>query len=380
MYTIVHEFPHDLFKVREGPCVSLFMPTYTKAPDYKQNQIVFKNLVRDMEKSLLQKYPRRSHQYIIDTFKDMADDLELWSNISEGLAVFYARGETIVYCLSKPVKELIVVADSLHIKPLIENFQYADCYHALGINREEFTLFNGTRYCVNEVRLGKDIPNNIIDELGEDYSSAYISGRYGGANSEGTYHGHGDKSKLIAQDTEKFFRFVDKAVYDHYSKLTKFPLVLIALPEYQNVFREVSDNPYLLDEGINTNYDIFTVDKLNEEIWKVVEPIYKKKEEELLERFENSRSNDLASADLADIAKSSISNRIETLIVEQDRIIPGRVNKINGDIEEGMLDHPEFGDLLNDIVLLTIQNGGRIIVLPKEAMPEDTGLAAIYRY
>lgn len=380
MYTVTDKFPHELFKTREGPCVSLFMPTHTQAPDYKKNLIIFKNLIKDLEKSLMQTYPRRGHQSIIDSFKELENDIEFWSNISEGLAVFHAQGETIVYYLNKPVKKLVVVADSLHIKPLIESFQYADCYHVLGINREGFTLFNGTRYRVTEVKLGDDVPDNIVDALGEDYSSSYISGRYGRAASDSTYHGHGDKSKIVQQDTEKFFRFVDKAVYENYSKPTKYPLVLIALPEYQKMFREISNNPFLMDEGIRTNYDIFSVDKLNDEIWKVVEPVYSEKADELIERFENSRSIDLASADLAEIARSSISNRIATLIVELDRIIPGKVNQATGAIETGELDHPEFGDLLNDIVLLTIQNGGNVIVLPQERMPTDTGLAAIFRY
>lgn len=379
MYKIVNEFPHELLNATEGPFISLYQPTHRYSPENKQDVILFKNLVSEIEDSLTQKYPKRDNKPIIDLFTKLGNDKAIWDYTSEGIAVLYANGQAIIYKLNRPVKELVIVTNSFHIKPLIRNFQSADSYHALGINREGFTLFDGNRYGIEEVDLDDDIPNNIIEVLGDDFSSSYISGRHGKIGKEG-YHGYDDKSKIVHIDTEKFFRFVDKAVLENYSKPTNLPLILIALPEYHNLFRKISQNPFLLEEGIKANYDILTVDKLKEEMWKVVETIYLKKTQELVEDFENSKSKSLATDDIAQIAKSSISNKIKTILIEADRIIPGRINSITGDIEEGELSHPEFGDLLNDIALMVIQNGGNIVMLPKERMPSTTGAAAIYRF
>lgn len=380
MYKIVNDFPNDLINATEGPFISLYQPTHRYSPENKQDPIRFKNLIKEVEMSLAQKYPKRDKKPILNMLNSIANDTKFWTYTNEGIAVFYAEGQTIVYKLNRPTKELVVVSDNFHIKPLIRKFQSADNYHALGLNREGFTLFEGNRYGVDEVDLDDDIPNNIRDVLGEDFSSSYITGRYGGTRGQGNYHGHGDKSKNTSRDTEKFFRFVDKAVLDNYSKQTELPLILIALPEYHNIFRKVSKNPYLLDEGIKKNYDISTIDTLKDDLWKAIEPTYLNMTGELVKRFENQRAQSLGSGDLASVAKACVNNQVHTVLIESDRVVPGRVNPITGALEEGELSNPEFGDLLNDYALLTLKYGGKVVMLPKDKMPTTTGVAAIYRF
>lgn len=380
MYKIVNGFPNDFFNATEGPFISLYQPTHKHSPDNKQNPIRFKNLIREIEDSLEQKYSRRESQPIIDLFNKIGNDTKFWTYTYEGIAVFYANGQIIIYNLSRPPKELVVVSNSFHIKPLIRKFQSADSYHVLGLNREGFTLFEGNRYGVSEVILDDDIPNNIIDALGEDLSSSYITGRYGGSGGQGNYHGHGDKSKMISNDTEKFFRFVDEIVLENYSKKKQLPLILVALPEYHSLFTKISNNPHLLDEGIKLNYDILTIDSLKEKMWELVEPTYIKKTEDLVKNYKIFWDKSLASSDIAQTAKACVNNRIGTVLIESDRVIPGRINPSNGDLEIGELNNPEFGDLLNDIALLVLQNGGNVVMLPKERMPTTTGIAASYRF
>ena len=75
--------------------------------------------------------------------------------------------------------------------------------------------------------------------------------------------------KIIIMELQHFLKI-------DYSKPTNFPLILIALPEYRNLFRKISRNPFLLKEGVMTNYNIFTVNELKNEMWKAVEHIRQK--------------------------------------------------------------------------------------------------------
>ena len=350
MYKIVNDFPNELLNAKEGPFISLYQPTHRQSPENKQDIIRFKNLTKEMEISLKQKYPKNEITSIINLFNKISEDKELWITVLDGLGVLYAEGQAIIYKLARPVKELVVVSDSFHIKPLIRNFQSADRYHVLGLNREEFTLFEGNRYGFDEVEIGTDIPKTIKEALGEEYISTYVkANRYGGAGERGNYHGHYGRKEGIEVDTEKFFRVVDRVVADNYSKKTKLPLLLIALPEYHTLFKEISHNPYLLEEGIRNNYDALTVSKLKTGVWDVIEPLYLKKTEELVTRFETQRAQDYGSDDIVQVAKACAENRIDTVLLESDRIIPGRINQGSGSIEEGELRNPEFGDLLNNI-------------------------------
>lgn len=379
MYRIVNDFPNELFKATEGPFISLYQPTHRHSPEKNQDVIRFKNLVKEVERLLELKYPKKEISTIMEDFIRLSEDKQFWINTYDGLGILHAEGQTIIYKLSRPVKELVVVGDNFHIKPLIRNFQSADRYHVLGLNRHGFTLFEGNRYGFDEVDLDEDIPNNIRDVLGDEFTSSYITGRYGAAGGPAVFHGSGSRKDEIEKDTEKFFRFVDRVVLENYSKPTQLPLVLVALPEYHTLFRKISHNPYLLEEGVKTNYDILTVDKLKDTFWEVIEPSYLRKTEALIQKFETSRSQHLGSDDIAQIARACVENRIDTVLLEADRLIPGRVNRETGQLEEGE-SGAEYGDILNDIAEIVISNGGNVVILPKDRMPSTTGAAASYRF
>ena len=63
-------------------------------------------------------------------------------------------------------------------------------------------------------------------------------------------------------DTEKYFRYVDDFVTENYSKPSELPLILVALPEHHSLFSKISDNPYLLEDGINISYESLEMDEI----------------------------------------------------------------------------------------------------------------------
>ena len=68
-------------------------------------------------------------------------------------------------------------------------------------------------------------------------------------------HGHGSKKDEVDVDADRFFRAVDRAVLEHHSRPSGLPLILAALPEHHNLFRQVSQNSFLLVDGIDIHPD-----------------------------------------------------------------------------------------------------------------------------
>ena len=93
------------------------------------------------------------------------------------------------------------------------------------------------------------------------------------------------------------------------------------------------------------NYDILTVDRLKEAVWEIIEPIYLNKTKEVVTRFQEARARFNGSDDLAQIARACAENRVDTIILEADRLIPGRIKLESGTIEEGDKDLLQYGDL-----------------------------------
>ncbi len=139
LYEIVSDFPNEIIYEKEGgPFISLYQPTHRHRPENKQDIIRFKNLAQNIENSLKQKYAEKEISLLMKPFNELAENKLFWNHTTDGLAILASKRKCVVYKLQRPVKELAVVSDSFHIKPLIRTFQSADRYHLLGLNRKIF--------------------------------------------------------------------------------------------------------------------------------------------------------------------------------------------------------------------------------------------------
>jgi hypothetical protein len=193
-------------------------------------------------------------------------------------------------------------------------------------------------------------------------------------------YGTGSKSELVDNDTERFFRAVDRAILQQYSQPSELPLMVAALPEHHSIFQRISRNPFLMAAGIDTNPDVLTIETLRDRAWRVVEPHYLARLAGLVATFEAARAQELGDHDLAQVARSAVAGRVSTLLIEADRHVPGRIGTVTGRIEFDDLAHPEVDDLLADLGELALKNGGQVVIVPAERMPTCTGIAAIYRF
>jgi len=367
----------------QPPCLSLYQPTHRSNPENKQDSIRFRNLVKDLETSLQQKYPAVKTCLLLEPFEALTKDREFWNHTLDGLAVMGGPDLFQVYQIHRPVAEFAVVADSFHLKPLRRLLQSVDRYQILGFSLNKIRLFEGNRDVIDEIELVPSVPRTIEEALGYELTEPHLTGRpFGGTGQSNTaiHHGQGGKKDEVDIDTERFFRAIDRAVLENYSRPSGLPLMLAALPDHHNLFRRVSHNPFLMAEGIMVNPDAMSIDELQERAWQVVEPQYQAQLTALVEEYALANSKGLGSTDLVQIAHASVNGQIATLLIESDRQIPGRLDIQTGKIEFADLDHPQIDDLLDDLGEQVEKMGGKVMVISSERIPSQTGLAAIYRY
>jgi hypothetical protein len=384
MQIITEKLVQDLLAIEEAPCLSLYMPTNRHHPDNRQDPIRYKNLLKEMEQSLLQKYSSEETKTFLAPLEPLTQDDEFWNNSLDGLSVFSAPNFLQIVKLPIPVETLAVVADSFHTKPLRKYLQSTDRYHLLGLSRHEFTLFEGNRHSLDEIDLSEDIPKTIEEALGEELTDEHTTvASYGGSagDSNAMHHGHGGKKDQVDLDAERFFRVVSKEVEENYSKPLGLPLVLAALPEHHHLFQKVNKNGALLKEGIQVNPSSVSREKLAELAWKVMEPAYLTNLKNQAEQFSQAKAGGKGTDDYKELAVAAVEGRIETLLVEADKIIAARItNLVTGNTQKKDMDNPRVDDLLDDMGELVIKMGGKVVVMPPDKMPTDKGLAGIFRY
>ncbi|MGP1664442.1 MAG: baeRF3 domain-containing protein [Rhodanobacter sp.] len=382
MDLLANDYPSVILAERAGPCLSLYQPTHRQRPQNAQDPIRFRNLIKQLSQSLQKKYPQRDIASLLAPLHALAGDSKSWNRTFDGLAVLAAPDFFRVYRLQRPVAELAVVADSFHTKPLLRIVQSTDRYHVLGLNRHGVRLFEGNRDYLDEIILAPEVPRTLDDALDRDIERDRATRTHGPINT-GTMGRHGAsdvKQDAIRADTEHFFRAVDRSVLEHHTRPTGLPLLLAAMPEHHHLFREVSHNPNLLEGSIDTHPDDLDLDGLRRRAWDQVQPYYLQRLAGFVDRFHAAVPRQQASENLADAASAVIAGRIDVLLLEAERQIPGRMDPRNGEITMGKLDDPQVDDLLDDLGERVMATGGEVVMVPAERMPTQTGLAAIYRF
>lgn len=384
MKLITQEMMPKLLSAGEGTCLSLYLPTHRNHPENLQDPIRFKNLLKQLEDSLLQTHTGDEVKAMLQQFEELGNNIDFWNHTPDGIAVLCAPGLFEVIGLPVYVEELAVVADSLHTKPLRKYLQSVDRFQVLGLSLHDMQLFEGNRHSIAPVEMKEAMPSNIKQALGDELTEEHLTvASYGGSGgaSVNMVHGHGSRKDELDKDAERYFRVVAREVADRYSKPSGLPLILAALPEHHNLFKKVSNNPMLVAEGVTINPKDISNSELAARAWQVVEPEYLQRLAAAADSFNLARSKELGSSDMAEVARAAVEARVDTLLLESNRVIAGRIKDMTtGVIETEDLQNPEVDDLLDDIAEIVTRMGGKVMVVPTENMPVSTGIAATYRY
>ena len=379
----------------DPPCVSIYLPTATSFPDTQQDRIRYRNLVDQAEAGVREYLTPGRVWPLLQRFRELAADDAFWAHRRSGLAVLGSPDAFHVFELNRPVPERLVVATSFHVKPLLRTAQSADRFHVLGLQREEVKLYEGNRDELTLVRPA-GVPWTVGEALGDqshlqpkDYASHPKNGEAKGKSGEPTRHsprgtnpgpGHPAKGDDAKSDAERFFRAVDRAVWEHVSQESGLPLVIAALPEHQAIFRAVSHNPRVVAQGIERNPGSMSAEQLREAAWKCVEPVYRARLEKFVEDFNTAKAREQASGDLSAVARAAHEGRVGVLLVEAERVVPGRLDPNTGDALPAAEDARDVDDLLDDVAEAVLRTKGTVVVVPRDRMPTRTGLAATNRF
>ncbi len=380
MFEIVKDFPNPMMFLAAKPCISLYQTTHRNSPDKKQDPIVFKNLIQTIEQELERKYNLTETTALMQPFYDLKEDAAFWNNSLDGIAVLANPEKCIVYSLSRTMPNLAVVANDFHIMPLIRAFQSSDQYLLLGLGGSEFSLYQGNRYEIKPLELPAATPTTMNEILGATLSEPSLGQRSSQAGGSSVFYGHGGKNDENEKDLEKFFRYIDKFVLENYSKTMKLPLVLVSLTEYQGEFKALSNNPYLMKEGIEVSPDALNKEQLREGAWNIVLSSYLAKTKTLVEAFQAAQASGKGSDFPEDIADAVYLKKVKKLIVEDGKVILGKFDETTGKLKFGTSDQAGYGNVLDALIKNILQDKGEVVVLPKEKMPGISGIAALFRY
>jgi len=375
---------NELSQNSKGPCLSLYLPTHRHFPENQQDPIRFRGLLKSSQADLEKLHDAQQVKSLMDPLEKLAGEHDFWTHCLDGLAVFSAPGFFKIITLQRPVQELSIVADSFHTKPLRRFLQTTGRYQILGLSLQGMKLFEGNRDTLDELHPATGVPRTLNDALGEELTEPHQTvasyGGNGGTKGNAMRHGHGGQKDETDIDRDRYFRAVDRAILEHHSRPSDLPLMLAALPEHHGVFHAISQNPFLMKEGIKLNYEVVPKEELRLLGWSIFEPHHQARMAGLADDFEVAKSKGLGVEELEKVAEAAFNGRVSKLMIEADREVVGRIHPGSGNVHIETSEDSHGDDLLDDLGELVLKQGGEVFVVPAGVMPTTTGAAATCRY
>ncbi|PKO09502.1 MAG: hypothetical protein CVU40_09370 [Chloroflexi bacterium HGW-Chloroflexi-2] len=373
----------SLSEVQGKICVSIFLPTHRAGKETEQDPIRFKNLLREVEKQLLDDGVRRPE---VEKFLSPAEELLIesgfWRQQSEGLAVFISHDHFYTFRLPVRFDELIVISSSFHLKPLLPFFAKDGHFYVLALSQNQIRLLEGTRHTVDEIDTEETLPNLAKAMEYERYHKDLqfhtgTAARQSG-ESAAMFHGHDpsddDKKRIL-----RWFHKVDEALSTVFSD-EKSPLVLIGVDYLIPLYKQANSYPHLIELAVYGNPEELSAAEIHNKTWTLIVPRFTEDEEIAYRKYHELKNQNRTARTIDEILFAAHHGRVDSLFVATGEQIWGYYDLAKQILEVHHEHQTGDHDLLNVAAIQTILNGGTVYAVDFEKVPDGTLLAAIFRY
>jgi hypothetical protein len=373
-----------LSEPREGPCVSIYLPTHRKSREIEQDPIRLKNLLAEAETQLVDSGLRSPlAQQMLNPAVELLDDYDFWQHQSYGLALFLADDFLLGYRLPFHFQELVIVTDRFHIKPLMPVLSGDGRFYVLALSQNSVRLLHGTRFSISEVEV-EDIPESLAEALWADdaerqlqhHTSTSANSTRGGRM---MFHGHGVVKDDKKDNILRYFQQIDRGLQDVLGD-DSAPLLLAGVDYLLPIYREANSYRSLLKDSIEGNPEELSEKELHHHAWELVEPVFQIALQGARARYAELTSTDRASKDLRTIVAAAYYGRVDTLFVALGAHQWGVFDPSSNTVLFHADAAPGRHDLLDAAAVETLVHGGTVYAVEPDRIPEDTPAAAIFRW
>lgn len=298
---------------------------------------------------------------------DLLDDDDFWKFQANSLAVFVTPDALRSFRLPNHLTDMVQVSDRFHIKPLLRAVSVQQHAFVLALAENEVRLIEVfADLPAQEVKVA-DMPKDAASAAGTaNVNSRSYAQRKGGAE--------GQNVLLRA-----FCRKVDAALRPVLSGRSE-PLILAAADPLLGMFRSVSSHDHLAAKGIKTSPVRKSAADLAQDARPILDALHGQTLAQFHDLFAARESEGRASTQVARAARAATFGAVDTLLVDIDQVVPGRVDETTGvvtfDKEESAVSY----GVVDEIAGRVLASGGRILAVRREDIPQGASLAAILRW
>ncbi len=356
-----------LNRLRSDVCVSIYLPTTPISQDVQASRITFGNLARtaigQLQDAGTDKRVIAAVQGLLDGLRE---DHDFWRFQAHSLAVLATPEAVRTYRLANQLREIVVVSDRFHLKPLLRAVTFPQAAYILAISENAVRLIEVSADLPAATVMVPGLPAGAADAVGKSsVNDRSPSGRLQG--SEG-------QTILLTQ----FVRKVDAALRPLLAA-DDTPVILAATQPIVSLFRAVSTVPVLPDV-IAGSPDRMGEADLASAARPILDAYHAAKLAEFRDRFERMAGQGRVTTDIADAARAATFGSIESLLIDMDDVLYGTVEEETGAIHlDGSGAAHNYG-VVDEIAGRALRTGARVLAVRRPDIPGGGALAAILRH
>ncbi len=368
---------------RSFDSVSIFMPTYKLGAELRQNPVRLKNLLREVEERLANGAPRPVEvKKFLTPLRELLKDGLFWQHPDDGLAIFLSQEMFRYYRLPLNFKELVVVSDRFHIKPLLPLFSGDGRFYVLALSQNEVKLLQCTRYAAKEMDLAGVVPLSLAEALNYDEverTLQYHSGTSGKGKESIVVHGQGS-GDVAKKNIMRYFLQIDRGLQREILREENAPLVLAGVDYLQPIYKEANTYQHLFDGAITGNPEGLSAEELRKRAWTLVQPHFDQAQAAAISEYRHLIGTGHTSNNIEEIVSNAYLGRVELLFVALGVQRWGTFDGSSNTIKMHEKAEPCDADLLDLAAAHTLIHRGMVYAIEPEQIPDGLPVAAVFRH
>lgn len=352
----------ELKSIRSENCITIILTTHRTKPDYLNDGLRLKNLIKDVETRLMADVGKKEAEKLLKRVNDLAATIDHSQNL-ESLILFVNEDIAEYTRLPIPVEDRVVIDETFATRDLVRALHQEAQYYILVLSQEKSRLIEAANdKSVQEVR--KEFPYENTDFLVTNRSAHSVGSK---------------QTSLIAE----YFNQTDKRV-NRVRKGNPLPVLVCGLEENVNQYMKVADlKDTIFPFHVYKNMINEPIHVIVEEAWKMMRDYIIKRNNERKEELRKAVTENKFLSDTNEIWRAIHEGRIKTLFVEQGLFQPAILsedNVIQYVPEERRDETGIIDDIYDEMIEANMDYGGDVVFLPKGELDKFNGFGAITRY
>ncbi|MDC8000187.1 hypothetical protein POV26_04020 [Aequorivita todarodis] len=351
----------QLKDIRSENCITIIATTHRTKPDYLNDGLRLKNLIKEAEDRLMADTSKRNATHLMEKLNTLAAEIDHSQNL-ESLMLF-VNDEVAQYTrLPIKVEDRVVIDETFATRDLVRAMHLETHYYILVLSQEKIRLIEAMNDKIIR-EIGNPFPIENTQFFSKNRAAAAIASR---------------QTSLIAE----YFNQADKKV-NEVRKDNPLPVLICGLEENHNEYLKIADNKRsIFNIFLNKNKINDTAHSIVDESWKIVKDYVVKKNNERKEELKKAVGENKFLSDTNEIWNAISEGRIQTLFIEQGLFQPAVMK--NGEIQyvsdEERNDTGVIDDIYDEMIEANMDFGGDVVFLPKGELTKFNGFGAITRY